>query len=72
MNLDEFYLLLAKRIKLLRKKANMTQEVLAEKVGIGLVHMSKIEIGIARPSIPVLYKIANILNVSVKDLFDFE
>lgn len=71
MELDELYILLGKRIKYLRNKADITQEALAEKIGVGLVHMSKIEVSIARPSVPLLHKIAKELNVSMKDLFDF-
>lgn len=70
MDLETLYSLLGKRVKYLRETAGLTQEQLAEKAGIGLVHMGKIEVNISQPSISALLKIANALNVSLKDLFD--
>jgi len=64
--------LLGKRIKELRKSANLTQEKLAEMIGIETTSLSGIESGRHFPSMVTLEKIANILNVEIKALFDFQ
>lgn len=71
MNEDEFYLLLGKRIKYLREQAHLTQEKLAEKCGISLDYLGKIEVNINRPGLKTLLKISNSLNIQIKKLFDF-
>lgn len=64
--------LLGKRIKELRLRNNLTQEKLAELLGIGERNLSKIECGINFISADTLEKLTKALNVSPKDLFDFE
>lgn len=64
--------LLGKRIKELRKRNKLTQEKLAELIGIETVSLCNIENGKYYPSSENLEKIINILKVSPKDLFDFE
>ncbi len=64
--------LLGKRIKELRLKNNLTQEQLAEMVSMGERNLSKIECGINFISADTLEKITKALNVSPKDLFDFD
>lgn len=64
--------LLGKRIKELRKSANLTQEKLAELIDIETGSLSGIESGRHFPSLPTLEKIANNLNVELKALFDFK
>ena len=49
MDEDIFYQKLGARIKFLREKAGMTQEKLAEKSGISLDYMGKIEVNIWCP-----------------------
>ncbi len=71
MNDDEIYKLLGKRIKYLREKANLTQEKLAEKCGISLDYLGKIEVNINKPGLKTLIKISNALNIHIKSLFDF-
>lgn len=63
---------IGKNIKELRKEHNLSQEKLAEKIGISRNYMGMIER--AEVNIPILtmYKISNVLNVKVNDLFDFE
>lgn len=63
--------LLGKRIKELRKNAGYTQEKLAELIDIETSSLSGIESGRHFPSLPTLEKIANILHVEMKSLFDF-
>ena len=67
----EFYQLLGKRIKCLRENAHLTQEKLAERCGISLDYLGKIEVNINKPGIKTILKIANSLSLPVKELFDF-
>ena len=64
--------LLGKRIKELRTRKRLTQEQLAELVNMGERNLSKIECGINFISAETLEKISKALDVSPKDLFDFE
>jgi len=63
--------LLGARIKELRKAKGLSQEELSEKVGIDSKHLSRIEVGKSYPSLDTLERIANALNVEIKDLFEF-
>lgn len=49
----------------------MTQEKLAEEVGITLNYLGIIEIGNKMPSMKVLIKIAEVLGIKTKDLIPF-
>ena len=71
MDESEFYLLLGKKIKYLREQAHLTQEKLAEKSGISLDYLGKIEVNINKPGLKTLLKISNSLKVPMKKLFDF-
>ena len=71
MNTKILYNLGAK-IKTKRKEACLTQEMLAEKVGIHPTYVGKLESGKNNPSVMLMYKISRALNISLKDLFDFE
>ena len=68
---DEFYRLLGKRIKFLRENAHLTQEKLAERCGISLDYLGKIEVNINKPGLKTILKIANSLELPVKKLFEF-
>ena len=61
---------LGKKIKQLRFKAGLTQEQLAEKLGIGAQSVSKWENAVAMPDITALPLLAEIFGVSIDDLFD--
>ena len=63
--------LLGKRIKELRRQASYTQEQLAELINIETSSLSGIESGRHFPSMPTVERIANVLNVELKSLFDF-
>ena len=63
--------LLGRRIKELRENKNLTQEKLAEKIGIGQRNLSKIECGNNFVTSETLSKIISALQVEAKDLFDF-
>jgi transcriptional regulator with XRE-family HTH domain len=63
---------LGKKIAFLRRKAGFTQAQFAEKTGYSIEFVSLVERGINAPSVEGCGRIAKILKVSVKDLFDFE
>lgn len=62
---------IGKIIKSLRKEQGLSQEKLAEKIGISRNYMGMIERAEVNIPILTLHKIADILNIKVKDLFDF-
>lgn len=61
---------LGKKIRQLRFKAGLTQEQLAEKLGIGPQSVSKWENAVAMPDITALPLLAEIFGVTIDDLFD--
>lgn len=61
-----------KRVQQLRQAKKITQEELAEKVGVSIESISNIERGIHGPSFDNLEKITIALQVPAKALFDFE
>lgn len=63
--------LLGSRIKELRKLRGLSQEKLSEKINIDPKHLSRIEVGRGFPSLDTLERIANVLNVELKDFFEF-
>lgn len=56
-------------IKRLRGLKKLTQETLAEKADIHTSYIGQIEGGMRYPSLKVLFKIADALNVRILDLF---
>lgn len=63
--------LLGLRIRELRRRAGLTQEQLAELLGIDQKHMSRIELGKSYPSLDRLEKIASTVNIPLPGLFKF-
>ncbi|MBR3211549.1 MAG: helix-turn-helix transcriptional regulator, partial [Firmicutes bacterium] len=61
---------LGKKIRQLRFRAGLTQEQLAEKLGIGAQAVSKWENAASMPDITALPLLAEIFGVSIDDLFD--
>lgn len=59
---------IGKRIRVLRKQKNLSQEQLAEKVWISTTHMSHIETGSTKLSLPVLVDLANALEVGTDEI----
>ena len=59
---------LAKRIKDLRKKRDMTQAVLAERTGLTLAYIGRLETGHYDPQLSTLKKLAKALKVKVAEL----
>lgn len=62
------YKLLGQRIRSARISAGLTQEQLAEKVGLTGQHISHTEVASTKISLPALVKIANALHTSVDRL----
>ena len=57
------YFEIGQRIRHYRKACGLSQEALAGRVGISVTHMSHIETGNTKLSLPVLAKIADELSV---------
>lgn len=62
------YFEVGQRIRKYRKVYNLSQEQLAEQIGISTTHMSHIETGNTKLSLPVLVDIAKVLNVQTDAL----
>lgn len=62
------YYEIGKRIRKFRKAYGLSQEQLAEKVGISPTHMSHIETGNTKLSLPVFIAIAEALDVQTDEL----
>lgn len=59
---------MGQRIRKYRKALGMSQEMLAERIDISTTHMSHIETGNTKMSLPVLAAIAQALNVSADSI----
>ena len=70
--MDDIKTLFGKKVKELRIKKKMSQEELAEKIDIANRNLSKIECGKSFIRAEKIGKLAEVLNVLPKDLFDFE
>lgn len=66
---ENVYAILGKRIREERRKLDWTQEELSEKVDISPKFMSCIEGSKDRPSLDMIIKLANALNVPLVSLF---
>lgn len=62
------YYEIGQRIRKFRKAYNLSQEQLAEKVGISTTHMSHIETGNTKLSLPVFVDIAKVLSIRTDEL----
>lgn len=62
------YYEIGQRIRRYRKACGLSQEALAEKAGISATHMSHIETGNTKLSLPVLVNIAEALSVQTDAL----
>lgn len=65
---DQLLQHLASNVKTRRKQLGITQEILALDAGIDRTYISQIERGISNPSLLVLVKVAEILDVEVVEL----
>ena len=57
------------RIAELRRKSGLTQEKLAELVGVDRSYIGYVERGQRNPSMGVVYRIAKVIGVSLAELF---
>lgn len=64
------YYEIGQRIRKFRKAKNLSQEQLAEKVGISVTHLSHIETGNTKLSLQVFVDIANQLSVQTDELLN--
>jgi transcriptional regulator with XRE-family HTH domain len=71
MNDKNFKILFGKNLKRIRLEKGLNQDILAEKIGIEIHNLSRIETGCSFPRIKTLIKILNILDVEPVELFDF-
>jgi len=69
VNIKELF---GKKLKEIRLKLDLTQEELAEKIGISSKSLSQIELGNNFVSAETLTEICKALNISPKILFDFD
>lgn len=69
---DPFLKALGNRIRQLRKERNLTQAQLANKCDNHAEYIGRIERGQYNVSSSSLYKIALALDITMKELFDFE
>ena len=67
-----FYKQLGLNIKKRRQQRGLTQQQLADKVGIGLNFMGKIEVAFSKPSLDTLIDFAAALDTTVSDLTNFD
>ncbi len=70
--MENIHSTIGKRIKITRKKSNMTQEELSELAGITSNYISLIENGRKKASIETLEKIAAALNIPLSRFFSAE
>ncbi len=62
---------LGRNLRKYRKECNLTQEQLAEKVGIHPTYVGKLESGKNNPSVKMLFKISRALKIKLSNVFDF-
>ena len=65
-------MIIGEKINELRKKSNMTQEMLADALGVTAQAVSKWERGNACPDIAILDEIADALGISLFELLGVE
>ena len=63
---------LGKNLKKYRLDNNLTQEQLAEIVGIHPTYVGKLEAGKNNPSVKMLFRISRALKIKLSDVFDFD
>ena len=66
------YYEIGQKVRKIRKARGMSQEALAERIGISTTHMSHIETGNTKLSLPVFIALASALEVSADELLSRE
>jgi transcriptional regulator with XRE-family HTH domain len=69
---SEIEKLLGSRIAEIRKRQGLTQFELASLIGVAFETISRLERGVSIPSLKTVETISNVLNVSLRELFDFK
>ena len=64
------YYQIAKAIKTSRERLNLSQEELAQILGVTNVHLSRIECGLRKPSLQLLVEASQYLHISIDDMID--
>lgn len=59
-------------IKKHRKKHKLTQAELAEKADMSEKHIGQIERGVFQPTLISFFKIANVLNINLNEIFSYK
>ena len=72
MKTNEFLIKFGKEIKKYRIDKDISQETLAEKADLHVTFLSRIENGKANISLSSVKKLADALQINIKDLFNFE
>jgi transcriptional regulator with XRE-family HTH domain len=63
---------LGNRLREIRKREGLTQEELATKAGFHRTYAGNIERGLENPTIEAVAKLADVLDVPVRTLFEFD
>lgn len=69
-SLQNIQRILSARVKVTRKKMGLSQEALADAADIDRTYVSQLERALVNPSLAVLVRVANALDVSVCDLLE--
>lgn len=69
--MEDLLSLFGKRVRELRKNQGLSQEKLADMAGIDTTFVGSIERGDANPSLKIIGKLSEALNVNIADLFPF-
>lgn len=65
----EYIRMFAIKIKMLRKQQGLSQEKLADKAGLHRTYIGMVERSERNPSLVCIHKIAEGLNIDIKELF---
>jgi putative transcriptional regulator len=60
------------KLKVLRAEQDWSQAVLADKVGVSRQTINAIETGKYDPSLPLAFKLSDIFNLPIEDLFEHQ
>ncbi len=70
MDIDTFKRLFGQRVQTFRRRRQLTQEDLAERIGRSVDMVSNVERGVSSTRIETAFRIAEILGVGLPELFD--
>ncbi len=70
--MTEYKLLIGKKIKEIRAKSKLTQEIFSEMIGLEPSSLSNIETGKSFPSMQTLLNVMNKFNVRPEEFFDYD